>query len=648
MPLLMSAAFDDDLIYKVAKVIGTEARAFGNSGKAPFDFWVPNINPFKDPRWGRGSETPGEDTVRLKGYVKSLISGLEGDNPKERRIIATCKHYAANDLEDWKGTTRHNFDAKITQQDLAEYYLQPFQQCARDSKVGSFMCSYNSVNGIPACANTFLIGTVLRDHWKWQEDNYITSDCEAVLDVSLNHHYAPSNAAGTALTFNAGMDTSCEYSGSSDIPGAWNSGALNGSTVDRALNRLYRGLVRAGYFDGSTAVYANLSAADVNTELAQQLAKQAATDGIVMLKDDKTLPLLLKQGTQVAMIGFWANDSSKLQGGYSGPAPFLHSPLYAAEQLGLSVKTSKGPILQSNTASDTWTKDALAAANGSDYIIYFGGQDTSAAGEGADRISIAWPEAQVTLINKLGGLGKPLVVVQMGDMLDNTPLLTNNRVNSILWASWPGQDGGSAVMDIISGAKAVAGRLPITQYPENYTTVPMTDMSLRPGDSNPGRTYRWYPTPVQSFGYGLHYTPFNASFISSDASLSIQDLLKNCPNDFPDTCALPQLSINVSNIGNRTSDFVALTFLTTTNGPKPYPIKTLAAYRRIRGIAPGLTINTTLDWTLSNVARHDEMGNTVLYPGKYQILLDEPVQARMSFTLTGTETVLDKWPIPPA
>jgi beta-D-xylosidase 4 len=648
MPLLMSAAFDDDLIYKVAKVIGTEARAFGNSGKAPFDFWVPNINPFKDPRWGRGSETPGEDTVRLKGYVKSLIAGLEGDNPKERRIIATCKHYAANDLEDWKGTTRHNFDAKITQQDLAEYYLQPFQQCARDSKVGSFMCSYNSVNGIPACANTFLIGTVLRDHWKWQEDNYITSDCEAVLDVSLNHHYAPSNAAGTALTFNAGMDSSCEYSGSSDIPGAWNSGALNESTVDRALNRLYRGLVRAGYFDGSTAVYANLSATDVNTELAQQLAKQAATDGIVMLKDDKTLPLLLKQGTQVAMIGFWANDSSKLQGGYSGPAPFLHSPLYAAEQLGLSVKTSKGPILQSNTASDTWTKDALAAANGSDYIIYFGGQDTSAAGEGADRLSIAWPEAQVTLINKLGGLGKPIVVVQMGDMLDNTPLLTNNRVNSILWASWPGQDGGSAVMDIVSGAKAVAGRLPITQYPENYTTVPMTDMSLRPGGSNPGRTYRWYPNPVQSFGYGLHYTSFNASFISFDASLSIQDLLKSCPNDFPDTCALPQLSINVSNIGNRTSDFVALVFLTTTNGPIPYPIKTLAAYRRIRGIAPGVTVKATLDWTLSNVARHDEMGNTVLYPGKYQILLDEPVQARINFTLTGTKTVLDKWPSPPA
>src|SRR4051794_36872819 len=146
MPILMSAAFDDDLIFKVATIIGTEARAFGNGGKAPVDFWTPNINPYKDPRWGRGSETPGEDATRLKGYTKHLLAGLEG-NKTQRRIIATCKHYAGNDLEKWGNVDRHNFDAKITLQDLAEYYMQPFQQCARDSKVGSFMCSYNSVNG---------------------------------------------------------------------------------------------------------------------------------------------------------------------------------------------------------------------------------------------------------------------------------------------------------------------------------------------------------------------------------------------------------------------------------------------------------------------------------------------------------------------
>jgi beta-D-xylosidase 4 len=650
MPLLMSAAFDDDLINKVAMVIGTEARAFGNGGKAPFDFWTPNINPFKDPRWGRGSETPGEDAFRLKRYVNSLLSGLEGTDPKERRIIATCKHYAANDLEDWKGTTRHNFDAKISQQDLAEYYLQPFQTCARDYKVGSIMCSYNSVNGVPACANSWLMNTVLREHWQWEQKNdpYITSDCEAVLDVWQNHKYAPSNAAGTALTFNAGMDTSCEYSGSSDIPGAFSSGMLNITIVDRALNRLYSGLIHSGYFDGATAVYSKLGAADVNTKAAQQLARQAASDGIVMLKNDKTLPLQLKNGTKVAMIGFWANDTSKLRGGYSGPPPFLHSPVYAAQQLGLAIQTASGPVLETNTARDNWTTNALAAARGSDYILYFGGQDTSAAAEGKDRLSVAWPEAQITLINKLAGLGKPLVLVQMGDMLDNTPLLANKGVNSILWASWPGQDGGPAVLDIISGAKAVAGRLPVTQYPTNYTNLAMTDMNLRPGGSNPGRTYRWFSSPVQPFGYGLHYTSFKVSLGTYIPSIPIQSLLASCKNKFPDTCALPSLPVEIENMGNRTSDFVALAFIKSTSGPKPYPLKTLAAYHRVRDIKAGATARASLDWTLANVARHDENGNTVLYPGTYEIVLDEPAQARLQFTLTGNQTVLDKWPAPPA
>lgn len=187
VPLLMASSFDDDLIEQIGVVIGTEARAYGNSGHSGIDYWTPNVNPYRDPRWGRGSETAGEDTLRIKGYTAALLRGLEGDKA-QRRIIATCKHYAANDIEAWGNVTRHDFDAIISPQDLAEYYLQPFQQCARDSKVGSIMCSYNSVNGVPACANKYLMQTILREHWGWTEDNqYITSDCEAVLDISQNH-----------------------------------------------------------------------------------------------------------------------------------------------------------------------------------------------------------------------------------------------------------------------------------------------------------------------------------------------------------------------------------------------------------------------------------------------------------------------------
>ncbi|KAI8626685.1 beta-xylosidase [Xylariaceae sp. FL1651] len=645
MPILMSAAFDDDLIEKVGATIGTEGRAFGNNNHAGVDFWTPDINPFRDPRWGRGSETPGEDTTRIKGYTAHLLRGLEG-NGTQRRIIATCKHYVGYDLEAWGNVNRHNFDAKITMQDLAEYYMQPFQQCARDSKVGSIMCSYNSVNGVPTCADPYVIQTILRDHWNWTEsNNYITSDCEAVADVSQNHHYAKTNAQGTAMCFNAGMDTSCEYSGSSDIPGAWSSGALNQSTVDKALTRQYEGLIRAGYFDGAKAEYASLGASDIDTTAARALAQQAATDGIVMLKNDGTLPLNLSSSAKLAMIGFWATDTSKLQGGYSGNAPYLHDPATAARGLGYTVNTATGPILQSS--GDSWTANAVAAAQKSDVILYFGGLDTSAAAEGSDRTSISWPGAQVALLQKLAGLGKPLVVIQMGDQVDNTPLLTMTGLNSILWASWPGQDGGPAVMSLITGAKAPAGRLPVTQYPANYTSLAMTDMTLRPSGSNPGRTYRWYPTPVQAFGTGLHYTTFNATFGGLNATLSIQDILAGCSNTHPDTCPLPALPVQVQNTGKRTSDFVALAFVAGEVGPKPYPIKTLVAYGRLRDITAGTTATAALPWTIGHLARHDENGNTVIYPGTYRLMLDQPTQTTINLTVTGTQVVLDQWPAPP-
>ncbi|KAK4236495.1 putative exo-1,4-beta-xylosidase bxlB [Achaetomium macrosporum] len=663
MPLLMAAAFDDDLIERIGRVIGIEGRAFGNAGFSGMDYWTPNVNPFKDPRWGRGSETPGEDVLRVKRYAASMIRGLEGPGP-ERRVVATCKHYAANDFEDWNGATRHNFNAVITPQDLAEYYLAPFQQCARDSRVGSIMCAYNAVNGVPACANAYLLQTILREHWNWTEhDNYITSDCEAVLDVSANHHYAPTNAAGTAMCFEAGIDTSCEYTSSSDIPGASAQGLLKWSTVDRALRRLYQGLVRVGYFDGAKSPHAALGWSDVNKPESQRLALQAAVDGIVLLKNDGTLPLPVdtnKRPPKVAMIGFWADAPEKLSGGYSGTPAFQHSPAFAARQLGWQVNTAGGPVLQGSSANDSWTAPALDAASDAEYILYFGGLDTSAAGETKDRMTLDWPSAQLTLIKRLSQLNKPLIVIQLGDQLDCTPLLSVPQVNAILWANWPGQDGGTAIIQLLSGLKAPAGRLPVTQYPSNYTAlVPMTDMSLRPSpgtSGSPGRTYRWYPTPVLPFGFGLHYTTFQARLVTSNGSsfpqknqkLHTRDLLRRCSHSryyYRDTCPLPPLHVAVTNTGKRyTSDFVVLAFLAGEFGPRLYPIKTLVGYQRVRDVKPGREAVARLEWTLGDLARRNERGDLVLYPGRYEIVVDEPAQVRVAFEVVGAEVVLDVWP----
>ncbi|KAK4128066.1 glycoside hydrolase family 3 protein [Parathielavia appendiculata] len=661
MPLLMAAAFDDELIEKIGAVIGIEGRAFGNAGWSGLDYWTPNVNPFKDPRWGRGSETPGEDVLRVKRYAASMIRGLEGPGP-ERRIVSTCKHYAGNDFEDWNGATRHNFNAKITLQDLAEYYLSPFQQCARDSRVGSIMCAYNAVNGVPSCANSYLLQTILREHWNWTEhDNYVTSDCEAVLDVWANHHYAKSNAEGTAMCFDAGTDTSCEYQGSSDIPGAWSQGLLKVPTIDRALRRLYQGLVRVGYFDGADSPHAALGWADVNQPESQRLALQAAVEGTVLLKNDGTLPLKKKPSPKVAMVGFWADAPDKLSGGYSGTPAFQHSPAFAARQMGWQVKTAGGPVLQSTSANDSWTVSAVDTAKDADYILYFGGLDTSAAGETKDRQTIDWPGAQLALIRRLGELNKPLIIIQLGDQLDDSPLFALPAVNAILWANWPGQDGGTAVMRLLSGAASPAGRLPVTQYPANYTAaIPMTEMSLR---ASPGRTYRWYATPVRPFGFGLHYTTFSGRLSNpfkrnrggnnnnNNNKISISSLLEGCHgHQHKDTCLLPPIPASITNTGREhTSDYVALAFLSGEFGPRPYPIKTLVSYARVRDIAPRREKSAQLGWTLGSLARVDEQGNTVLYPGRYKISLDvNGDSSGFEFELVGEQVVLDQWPAPPS
>lgn len=164
-PITMASAFDDDLIYTISDVISTESRAFNNANRSGLDYWTPNINPFRDPRWGRGQETPGEDTYVVKRYIDNMVTALQGGrDPSQYKIIATCKHYTAYDMEFWHGNTRYGYDAKVSPHDLSSYYMQPFVQCARDTKVGSIMCSYNAINGVPACANGYNIATTLRGH----------------------------------------------------------------------------------------------------------------------------------------------------------------------------------------------------------------------------------------------------------------------------------------------------------------------------------------------------------------------------------------------------------------------------------------------------------------------------------------------------
>jgi beta-D-xylosidase 4 len=388
---------------------------------------------------------------------------------------------------------------------------------------------------------------------------------------------------------------------------------------------------------------------------------------MVLLKNDQTLPF--KAGLKVALIGPWGNATVAMQGNYFGTPPFLISPLAGGVAAGYSVTYVEGTTIAGTSTSGFAA--AVAAAKAADVIVYAGGIDNTIEAEGVDRSTIVWPGVQLTLIQMLATAGKPLVVVQFGGgQVDNTALKSNVavgplhnlfpsryrtpfQVNSIIWAGYPGQSGGTALFDVLSGKFAPAGRLPITQYPASYTAqVPVTDMNLRPNTTsgNPGRTYKWYTgTAVYPFGSGLHYTTFALQWqVTPAASYSIATLVANAASAAHlDLGVFDAFSVNVDNTGTVTSDFVLLLFVTSTAGPAPHPLKELIAYSRAHAVAAGATAVTQLNVTLGSIARTDASGNQWLYPGTYTLSLDVPQQITHEFTLTGTATQLTQFPAPP-
>ncbi|KAI0652437.1 glycoside hydrolase family 3 protein [Trametes meyenii] len=670
-PILMGAAFDDPLIRAIATIVSTEGRAFNNAGRAGLDYWTPNINPFKDPRWGRGQETPGEDPFHLSQYVYNLIVGLQGGlDPKPYfKVVADCKHFAAYDLDNWEGVVRYGFNAVVSQQDLSEFYLPPFQSCVRDAKVASVMCSYNAVNGIPSCANKFLLQDVLRDYWGFTDDRWVTSDCDAVQNIFSPHNYTadPAQAAADALL--AGTDIDCGTFSSTYLPDALQRGLVSTADLRRAAIRQYASLVRLGYFDPTASQpYRQLGWSDVGTSQAQQLAHTAAVEGIVLLKNDGVLPLS-KRSRKLALIGPWANATTLLQGNYQGVAPYLISPFQGAQQAGFEVEYVLGTNVTTRDDKSGFPA-AIAAAKRADVVIFAGGLDETVEREEVDRLNVTWPGNQLELVAELERVGKPLIVAQFGGgQLDDSALKKSRTVNAIIWGGYPGQSGGAALFDIITGKAAPAGRLPITQYPAAYAErVPMTDMSLRPSATNPGRTYKWYSgTPVYEFGFGLHYTTFGFSWAAPGAdtdadasnntnaspdfggpspSYSIQDLVahgrKNAP--FLDLAPLDTFRVRVTNTGKVTSDYVALLFVSGAFGPAPHPKKQLVSYTRIHGLAPRRSTVAELPVTLGAIARADESGAKWVHPGTYTIALDTDGTLKHTFTLTGRAEKVADWP----
>ncbi|EPS65933.1 hypothetical protein M569_08842, partial [Genlisea aurea] len=520
--ILTSASFNESLFRAIGKVVSTEARAMYNVGSAGLTFWSPNVNIFRDPRWGRGQETPGEDPLLTSKYGVAYVRGLQerDDGNKEKlKVASCCKHYTAYDLDNWKGIQRYSFNAIVTQQDLDDTFNPPFKSCVIDGNVASVMCSYNQVNGKPACGDPDLLSATIRGTWKL--NGYIVSDCDSLNEMFYSQHYTKTPEETVALAINSGLDLNCGSFLTKNAQAAVDRGLLNETSINKAVANNFATLMRLGFFDGdpSKQLYGNLGPKDVCTQANRELAREAARQGIVLLKNSRgSLPLSPSGIKSLALIGPNVNATYTMIGSYEGVPCGYTSPLQA---LSASVKTiyEEGCGGVSCTAPRVDAAKAISA--GADAVILIMGSDQTIERESQDRVNITLPGQQQLLVTEVAKVAKgPVILVIMsGGGMDIQFAKNDPKISSILWVGFPGEAGGAAISDVIFGSHNPSGKLPMTWYPQSYAdAVSMTNMNMRPSRSNnfPGRTYRFYTGPtVYPFGYGLSYTQFSHKIIQA-------------------------------------------------------------------------------------------------------------------------------------
>ena len=331
----LAATWDTGLMHRVADAISTEARAKYNEAIRDNDhsryrgltFWSPNINIFRDPRWGRGQETYGEDPYLTGRLAVAFIQGMQGNDPHYFKVIATAKHFAVHSGPE---STRHQFDAQPTERDLDDTYLAAFRAAVVEGKADSVMCAYNRLDGVPACANADLLQKRLRGEWGFQ--GYVVSDCGAVSDIFRGHRYKPTAGEASAVAVKAGTDLTCgtEYR---SLAGAVAAGQISEAEIDRSLERLYVARFKLGMFDPPERVpFSKIPYSEVDSPEHRKIALEAARKSIVLLKNrDQTLPLK-SSVRKIAVIGPSADDPEALLGNYNGFSANQVTPLEGIER----------------------------------------------------------------------------------------------------------------------------------------------------------------------------------------------------------------------------------------------------------------------------------------------------------------------------
>ena len=569
----MAAMFDDALLEKIADAIATEARAKYNALSAEGDrdiyhgltMWSPNINIFRDPRWGRGHETYGEDPYLTAQLGKAFVRGLQGEG-STLKTAACAKHFAVHSGPE---ALRHSFDAIASEKDMEETYLPAFRALVRETCVEGVMGAYNRTNGEPCCAHPDLMRRLRQD---WGFEGYYVSDCWAIRDFHENHKITSRPVESVTKALKAGCDLNCGCT-YEHIMNAFGLGMIDEEDITRCAVRLFTTRFLLGMLGEEGSEYDGIPYSAIECPEHLELAHRAALESCVLLKNDGLLPLDPAACGTIGVIGPNADSRVSLIGNYHGTASRYVTVLEGIQDLTAGtnrVLYSQGCALSEDRVEHLALEndrlaEAVAVAKNSDTVILVLGLDETLEGEegdtgnqyfSGDKADLLLPEPQRLLMKQVLSVGKPTVVILMaGSSIDLQE--ANRNAGAILLSWYPGAQGGQAVAELLFGKASPSGKLPVTFYRnEALQEMPdFTDYSMK------NRTYRYYQgEPLYPFGYGLTYGKCTVTDLEADRTSA---------------------RIRVKNAGTRETDDVLELFLQNTESPDAPPNPVLCGFRRI-------------------------------------------------------------------
>ena len=626
----MAATWDTELMQRIGHAIGIEARAKYNQASARgqreryqgLTFWTPNVNIFRDPRWGRGQETYGEDPFLTSRIGVSFVKGLQGDHPRYLMAAGMAKHYAVHNGPE---KLRHEFDAVVSMKDLWETYLPAFEALVTEAKVEGVMGAYNRTNGEPCCAHPYLMEEVLRDQWGF--DGYFVSDCWAIVDFYAGHKIVETPQEAAALAAKYGCNLNC---GSTfpELVKAVEQGLTTEDELDRNLRQLLPTRFKLGLFDPpGTVPFDNIGPEVIRSEEHVKLSREAATKSIVLLKNqDNALPLS-KEVNSIFVTGPTATHVQALLANYYGVSEDLQTILegiVGKVAPHVNVQYSQGALLdEPNRNPMDWfsvtaeESEVTIACLGNSQLIEGEEGESIGSRHFGDRVDIALPQNQVDFLKVIRQNAKKLIVVMTGGSAISCPEVYE-MADALLFVWYPGEQGGAAIGDVIFGDASPSGRLPVT-FPKSVDDLPpFEDYAMA------GRTYRYAEVePLFPFGFGLSYASFNYSATElSEPSINAGESIT--------------ARVIVTNTGSVKADEVVQLYLQDVDASVDVPLHELKGFTRV-SLWPGESRVIEFEVTEEMMRTVLDSGDRIVEPGKFNIYIGGSTPTNRSLELGASQ-----------